>query len=319
MAHPLASAVLAGDQRALARALSVVEAGGATTDSLLEALAAHAGKAHVIGITGAPGTGKSTLVGQIARELRHRRQSVAIVAVDPSSPITGGALLGDRVRLSQMPPGQGVFFRSVASRGAGGAIAAAVGAMLTVLDAGGFTRLLVETVGAGQGELAIAAEAHTTVVVTAPGMGDGVQALKSGILEIADVLVVNKADRDGADLTAADLAFAIGVPATSRSGGWTPTVIQTIATTGAGVDALVDALDEHQRWLAARGAPTDRTHVLIENHILREAAGQLLRRLEHDWRQSPLLESLVQQVAQRTLSPAAAARKLLERGKASES
>ncbi|HEV2125657.1 MAG TPA: methylmalonyl Co-A mutase-associated GTPase MeaB [Chloroflexota bacterium] len=318
MTHPLAARVLSGDRRAIARALSVVEVGGSPSDDLLQALAAHAGGAHVIGVTGAPGTGKSTLVGRISQELRKRDHTVAVVAVDPSSPLTGGALLGDRLRLSHLSLDHDVFFRSVASRGAGGGMAAAVGAMVTVLDAAGVARILVETVGAGQGELAVAAEAHTTVVVTAPGMGDGVQALKSGILEIADVLVVNKADREGADQAAADLSFGVGVPAASREDSWTPKVLLTIATSGEGVEALVGALDEHRSWLQVHGVFSGRAHALVENLIIREASGQLIRRLEREWRRSSRFADLVHLVRQRKLSPEAAARKLLEEGQLSE-
>ena len=318
MAHPLGTRVLSGDRRAIARALSIVEVGGSPSEDLLEVLAAHAGGAHVIGVTGAPGAGKSTLVGRIAQELRKRHHTVAVVAVDPSSPLTGGALLGDRLRMSHQPPDHDIFFRSVASRGAGGGLAAAVGAMVMVLDAAGYARILVETVGAGQGELAVAAEADTTVVVTAPGMGDGVQALKSGILEIADVLVVNKADREGADQAAADLSFGVGVPAGSREDSWTPKVLLTIATSGEGVDALVDALDEHRIWLEVHGVFSGRTRSLVENLIVREASGQLIRRLEREWRRSSLFADLVHLVRQRKLSPAAAARKLLEEGQPSE-
>jgi LAO/AO transport system kinase len=311
MLAALATAARAGDRRALARLLSRVEFGGDAAEAALEQLYQHAGQAHVVGITGAPGTGKSTLAGCLAREWRRRAQTVAILAVDPSSPYTGGALLGDRVRLSDLSGDAGVFVRSLASRGAGGGLAEAASAMVTVLDAAGFDRVLVETVGAGQGELEIAGEAQTTIVVTAPGLGDEVQALKSGIVEIADVLVVNKADRDGADRAAAELAFA-ATPAE----GWTPPVLQTIATSGEGVAALADVLDEHRRWLQENDTGA-RARALAEHRIVRAAAAYLLREVRQQARQSGQFETLAGQVASRRLSPLVAARMLLSRKKRS--
>lgn len=218
----LATGVLAGDRRAIARALTVVEGGHPAADAVLTHLFPHTGRAHRIGVTGAPGTGKSTLVTALAQAYRASGRTVAILAVDPSSPYTGGAILGDRIRMRDLSGDAGVFIRSMAARGMAGGLAHAARDAARVLDAGGFDVILIETVGAGQNEVAIARMAHTTLVVEAPGMGDDVQAIKAGILEIADILVVNKADRPGANATASALRamLEIGHPA-ARTGGLT--------------------------------------------------------------------------------------------------
>ncbi|MBE9507705.1 MAG: methylmalonyl Co-A mutase-associated GTPase MeaB, partial [Chloroflexi bacterium] len=206
----LVSQALAGNRYALARLLSLVEDGGADARAALGALYPHTGQAHIVGVTGAPGTGKSTLVNELAKVLRTQDATVGIVAVDPSSPFTGGALLGDRVRMRDLAGDPGIFIRSMATRGSLGGLARATSDAVKVLDAVGFSVVLVETVGAGQAEVDIARTAHTTVVVEAPGLGDEVQALKAGLLEIADVLVVNKADRPGAAQAARVLEMVIG-------------------------------------------------------------------------------------------------------------
>src|SRR4051795_1197732 len=195
----LVDRMLAGDRRALARAISIVEHGGADARTVLEKLYPHTGRAQIVGVTGPPGAGKSTLVNEIALELRRRQRSVAIVAVDPTSPFSGGAVLGDRIRMQPLGGDAGIFVRSMASRGRLGGIARATGDAICLLDAAGFEIVLVETVGAGQSEVEIAGAAQTTLVIEVPGMGDDVQSIKAGILEIADIFVVNKADREGAD------------------------------------------------------------------------------------------------------------------------
>lgn len=216
----LADRVLDGDRRALARALSIIEDGRPGADDLLARLFPHTGRAHRIGITGAPGTGKSTLVSALARAYRSQGKTVAVLAVDPSSPFSGGAILGDRIRMRDLSGDPGVFIRSMATRGALGGLAAATGDAARALDAAGFEIILIETVGAGQNEVAIARMAQTTIVVEAPGLGDDVQAIKAGILEIADILVVNKADRPGANATASALRMMLelGHPAAKASG-----------------------------------------------------------------------------------------------------
>lgn len=203
--------LLAGNRRALARTISLVEDGASAAPALLSALYQHTGRAHVIGVTGAPGTGKSTLVNALARAYRAHAQTVGIIAVDPTSPYSGGALLGDRVRMRDLAGDPGVFIRSMATRGSLGGLARATADVISALDAAGFARILVETVGVGQAEVDIASAAHTTIVVEAPGLGDEVQAIKAGILEIADIFVVNKADREGADRTVMALQMMQGL------------------------------------------------------------------------------------------------------------
>ena len=217
----LAPQLLAGNRRALARTISLVEDGGPEARALLAALYPHTGRGHVIGITGAPGTGKSTLVNALAKAYRQQGRTVGIIAVDPTSPFSGGALLGDRVRMRDLAGDPGVFIRSMATRWSLGGLARTTADVIAVLDAAGFDRILVETVGVGQAEVDIAGAAHTTIVVEAPGMGDEVQAIKAGVLEIADLFAVNKADREGADHTVMALQMMQGL-APARPGHHSP-------------------------------------------------------------------------------------------------
>lgn len=235
-----------GNPLAVARAITRVERGGPQARELIQEIFPLTGRADLIGVTGAPGTGKSTLVNALAKEFQGRGKQVAILAVDPSSPFTGGAILGDRFRMQDLQ-GTGVFIRSMASRGQLGGLAAAVSDATLVLDAAGFDVILIETVGAGQGEVDIARYAHTTLVLEAPGFGDDIQAIKAGILEIADILVVNKADRDGANATVAALEMNLNL--NSDRNAWRPPVLQTVALSGKGVPELVDAIGKHQIYL----------------------------------------------------------------------
>ena len=239
--------IRAGDRRTIARAISAVENDPARADVMRETLAAHLGHAHVVGITGPAGAGKSTLVNALVGELLARGHKVAIVAVDPSSPFTGGAVLGDRIRMAEHQADERVFIRSLAARGHAGGVSRATAQVIDVLDAAGFDLILVETVGAGQSDVAIAKLARTRIVVYPPGLGDEVQALKAGVLEIADILVVNKADLPGADRTASDL---LGMPV-RRGADKTRPVLKTISTTGEGVSKLADAIAERNATMAA--------------------------------------------------------------------
>ena len=235
--------IRAGDRAAIARAITEIENGLPSGDALSASLAAHAGRAHVVGITGAPGAGKSTLIDALVREHSGRGKRIAVVAIDPSSPITGGAVLGDRIRMGASGTAEGVFIRSLASRGHPGGLAQPVRRIVDLLDAAGFEVIVVETVGAGQSDVDIATLADTSVVVCPPGLGDGVQAIKAGILEIADVLVVSKADQRNAEGTERDLEDMLHLRA--RRPGWRVRVLRTSATSGEGVAALADALAEH--------------------------------------------------------------------------
>ncbi|MFE7225568.1 methylmalonyl Co-A mutase-associated GTPase MeaB [Nocardioides sp. NPDC057577] len=245
-----------GEPRAVARLVSYVEnapvGGGERLREVMAALAPHCGHAHIVGLTGAPGVGKSTTTSALVRELRAEGRTVAVLAVDPSSPFSGGALLGDRIRMTDHATDPGVFIRSMASRGHLGGLAWSAPQAIRVLDAAGFDVVLVETVGVGQSEVEIAGLADTTVVLLAPGMGDGIQAAKAGILEIGDLYVVNKADRDGATKVQRDLRGMLRL--TDRTqGAWNPPVLTAVAQAGKGLAEVVDALDEHREWLRSSG------------------------------------------------------------------
>lgn len=253
-----------GDARSIARLITRIENGGPEAVRTLRDIAGQVGRARVIGITGAPGSGKSTTTSALIGQVRERGERVAVLAVDPSSPFTGGALLGDRIRMQQHATDPGVYIRSMASRGHLGGLAATTPQVVRVLDAVGFDVVIIETVGVGQSEVEIAATADTSVVLVAPGMGDSVQAAKAGILEIGDVFAVNKADRDGADSTARELRHMIDL---GSRGEWKPPVVKTVASTGEGIDALLQAIDDHGRWLEASGERRQRRLGRIREEI----------------------------------------------------
>jgi len=237
---------------AIGRLISRVEDGSPVLREVMAALTPYAGNAHIVGLTGSPGVGKSTSTSALVAELRRRDLRVGVLAVDPSSPYSGGALLGDRIRMSEHATDPGVFIRSMAARGHLGGVSRATPQALRVLDAAGCDVILVETVGVGQSEVEIARLADTTIVLLAPGMGDGIQAAKAGILEIGDVYVINKADRDGADQVRRDLRSMIALAERSE-GAWRPPVIKTVATEGLGAAEVVDAIDAHQAWAEESG------------------------------------------------------------------
>jgi len=248
----IAPALLAGDRRTIARTISQIEHGAVSAGALSAALAPHLGRAHVLGITGAPGAGKSTLLHAMLGELLARGRSIGVVAVDPSSPISGGAVLGDRVRMGEHGAHPDVFIRSLATRGHLGGLSRSTEEIVDVLDAAGFDTIIIETVGAGQSEVEIMRVADTRIVACPPGLGDSVQAIKAGILEIADVLVVTKSDLPGADATARDLKDMLHLRANPAAGAWSVPVLRSCASTGEGVAELIDRLDEHVR-IAGRG------------------------------------------------------------------
>ncbi len=293
--------------RDLARAITLVENGGPDGLELLRRLAEQARggaerpRSHVVGITGSPGVGKSTMTAALITAFRARGQSVAVVAVDPSSPFSGGALLGDRIRMQSHSSDENVFIRSMASRGHLGGLAAAAGHVLRVLDAAGFDVVLVETVGVGQSEVEVAAAADTTIVMLAPGMGDGIQAAKAGILEIGDLFVVNKADREGAQTTARDLRQMISLAtsqqnATSRQNAtgpqkttteaddavaeWTPPVLTAIASTDTGIDDIVAAIADHRAWALDHGELDRRRLARAREEVIATALGMVRSRIE---------------------------------------
>jgi LAO/AO transport system kinase len=248
----LVAAARRGDPRAVARLITLVESNGPAAVELAAALAPHTGRAEVIGLTGAPGVGKSTTTSELVRAFRAQGKRVGVLAVDPSSPFTGGAILGDRVRMQAHATDPGVYIRSMSSRGHLGGLAAATPQAVRVLDAAGCDVILVETVGVGQAEVDVASLADTTLVLLAPGMGDAIQAVKAGILEIADIFVVNKADRDGADATYRDIQGMIAL-GERAPGEWRPPVVRAVATRREGIDEIVAAIAKHRQWLTSHG------------------------------------------------------------------
>lgn len=325
----LAEQVLQGNIRAIARLISQVEREEPQAQAEIAALYPHTGKAHLIGVTGAPGTGKSSLVNELAKEFRGRNLTVAIVAVDPSSPFTGGALLGDRVRMRDLSGDKGIFIRSMASRGSLGGLARATSGVLKVLDAAAYDIILVETVGAGQAEVDIASAAHSTIVIEAPGLGDEVQSIKAGILEIADILVVNKADHPNSQRTVKTLEMMLhfgstrqmmrhhgemmladdGQPATQQTTDWEVKVYETVATNSQGITRVVDALQAHRAYLQTSGEWHEREKARSRQEIEQLLQAFLLRRL-HETVPPAEREQLILAVAEREVDPYAAAHHL---------
>ena len=286
----------AGRTRDIARLVSLVEDGAPEVPQVMALLADRAGHARVIGITGAPGVGKSTTTSALITALRSRGQRVGVLAVDPSSPFSGGALLGDRIRMQGHATDPGVFIRSMASRGHLGGLAATTPQALRVLEGAGFDVVLIETVGVGQSEVEIAGSADTTLVLVAPGMGDGIQAAKAGILEVGDVFAVNKADRDGADTTVRELRAMIAL-GDRASGAWIPPVVKTVASRDEGVGDLVDALDAHRAWLDETGELEQRRVRRARDEIEALAVGMLRQQLARGGESGPLAEAARRVVA----------------------
>ena len=325
----LTKSILEGNRLALARLLTQVENDSSEGRAALAELFPNTGKAHLIGVTGAPGTGKSSLVNQLALGYRKKAaKKIAIIAVDPSSPFTGGAVLGDRVRMRDLSGDEGVFIRSMASRGSLGGIAQKTASVVQVFDAAGYEIIIIETVGAGQSEVDVARLAHTTIVVEAPGLGDEIQAIKAGILEIADVLVINKADRPGVENTERALrstlelahptkrAFRhhgktmdISAPATD-SNIWIPSIVKTVATEGKGIDELIEAIAKHAVYLQQSGdrAARDRARLQSELETLLQEA--LMDRFMENIRQEKY-EEIIGNVVNRDISPYEAVNSLL--------
>ncbi|MFC1405427.1 MULTISPECIES: methylmalonyl Co-A mutase-associated GTPase MeaB [Streptacidiphilus] len=297
----------AGRPRAVARLISLVESAAPELREVMATLAPLTGNAYVVGLTGSPGVGKSTSTSALVSAYRRLGRRVGVLAVDPSSPFSGGALLGDRVRMQDHATDPGVYIRSMATRGHLGGLAWAAPQAIRVLDAAGCDVVLVETVGVGQSEVEIAAQADTTVVLLAPGMGDGIQAAKAGILEIGDVYVVNKADRDGADATARELRHMLGLGETRA---WQPPIVKTVAARNEGIDELVDALEKHRIWMGEHGELTLRRQRRASQEIESIALTALRRRFDHlhgDQR----LPALAQKVADGQSDPYTAADELI--------
>lgn len=333
--------VLVGNRLALARLLTQIENESQAGADALDELFKFTGKAHLIGVTGAPGTGKSSLVNQLARHYRSTAHGkvtprIAIVAVDPSSPFTGGAILGDRIRMRELSGDSGVFIRSMASRGALGGLAHTTAGVVQAFDAAGFEVIFIETVGAGQAEVDIARLAHTTLVVEAPGLGDDIQAIKAGILEIADILVINKADRPGVESTEQALkgmlqlahpaprsfhhhnlhaGTQITPPSTTEQELWLPPVLRTVAVEGQGVDELILNISNHKEYLERTGERQRRDRIRLETETDHYLRAELMLRWQTASAPGQYLE-ILEQVTSRRISPRQAADALISGGAA---
>ena len=299
-----------GDPRAVARLISLVEDASPHLREVMALLAPHTGRARVVGLTGSPGVGKSTSTSALVGALRAKGMRVGVLAVDPSSPFSGGALLGDRVRMQDHALDRDVYIRSMASRGHLGGLSWATPQALRVLDAAGCDVVLVETVGVGQAEVEVASTADTTIVLLAPGMGDSIQAAKAGILEVADLFVVNKADRDGADQTVRDLRYMLSLGEKRDAGAWKPPILKTVASQGQGVDEVVDALEKHYGWMERTGELERRRRARACREV-EELAVTALRERMADVHGSTALQELADRVVAGDLDPYTAADELV--------
>jgi LAO/AO transport system kinase len=299
--------VIAGDRIAMARAITAIESDAPDSDSLLRALFRKTGRAYRIGVTGPPGAGKSTITGKLAAHYRRQELNVGIIAVDPTSPFTGGALLGDRVRMTDVELDSGVFIRSMASRGSLGGLSKKATEAADILDAAGMQIVLLETVGVGQSELDIAGAADTTVVVLVPESGDSIQAMKAGLMEIADVFVLNKSDREGADQAVTAIQLILNFRSID---GWVPQVLQTVASEGKGVTELAEAVMNHRRFLEGHGALEERRIARMRRHITELVADRMREDFWTDGRRR-LLADRLEELMRRETNPYEIAEELI--------
>lgn len=306
----LAQGVLSGDIRSIARAITIIENNAPEAKRLVSSIYPYTGKAHIIGFTGAGGAGKSTLIEKIVREYRRNGKTVGVVAVDPTSPFTGGAFLGDRIRMQELSTDPGVFIRSMATRNYPGGIARATKDAVKVLDAAGKDIVIVETVGAGQSEVEIIKVAQTVVVTHAPGLGDEIQAIKAGIMEIADIFVVNKADRENANKTAMDIQAILQL--NNKENAWKPPILKTVALTGEGVPELIEKIEEHRLFLE-KELKHKRNREKAEAELIEAIKEKVVSSVLEDLRKEGKLEQLVGKIVEKEIDPATAAEKLLKK------
>ncbi len=309
-AAELTDKLLAGDKRALARAISLVENDDPEGWALVREVYPRTGEAAVIGFTGPPGVGKSTLIGELTRSYRERDRQVAVLSIDPSSPFTKGALLGDRIRLTEHFLDSGVFIRSMANRGALGGLSEACLQAALLMDASGKDVVLLETVGVGQAEVDIIDHADTVVLALMPGSGDSIQALKAGVMEIPDVIVVNKSDHPLTDTMIREIR---GVLSLGPQKGWRVPIVKTEASRGEGIEELAKAISDHGEYIASEGTLAERRRRNLMNEVLALAAGRLRRRLEESLRDDESVRELLDEVVERRIDPSTAATRLLER------
>ena len=307
----LVSGVTSGRYRALAQAISLVERDAPEINRLLSEIYPLTGKAKIIGITGSPGAGKSTLVDALARFFRKQDLKVGIIAVDPTSPFTGGAILGDRIRMQELYTDRGVFIRSMATRGFMGGVARATNDVVDLLDAAGFDIVLVETVGVGQDEVEVIRTVQSNLVVLVPGMGDDIQAIKAGIMEIGDVFVVNKSDRPGADRTVTEITMMMSL--VEEHGDWIPPIVKTVASKSNGISELVDAIETHRRYLVASGELDRRNRERVRIRIETQLKETFMTRLIGGAVSREEYESLLEDVLRKKNNPHDAAESLLRR------
>lgn len=305
-----AKGILAGDQRSIARAITIVENNDADAAKLVSVIYPDTGQAHVIGITGPGGSGKSTLIEKIVREYRKQCKTVGVVAVDPTSPFTGGAFLGDRIRMQELSTDEGVFIRSMASRNCLGGIAKATKDAIKILDAAGKDIILVETVGAGQSEVEIIKVAQTIVVIHAPGLGDEIQAIKAGLMEIADIFVINKADRENADKAVTDIQAILQL--NDKEKPWKTPVLKTVALTGEGVPQLVEKLKEHKQFLEKK-THHERSLLRAEADLTEALKEKAVSTIIEELKNKEEFEELLQEIIERRTDPYSAAEKLLQK------
>ncbi len=313
----LVERLLSGDRRALARMVTLIENDSPPARRYLAELHRHAGNAHIIGVTGAPGAGKSTLATHVVRELRRRDRKVGVVAVDPTSPFSGGAILGDRIRMMELAGDPNVFIRSMASRGSLGGLSASTRDVVRAMDAAGYDPIIIETVGTGQAEVEVMRAAQTVLVVSAPGMGDEVQAIKAGILEIADIFVVSKADKPGADQTVAELAMLLSLDPNRRLHDkskpyWRIPVLKTAAIKNQGITQLVDAVQQHREYLIESGMLASRAQRQVRSEVEALVVHAVMNALkeelpENDW------QRLLEDISTRARDPYSVAGELQER------
>lgn len=304
----LIDGVLKGDHRFIAKTITLIENDLPESQKIVSSLYSHSGKAHMVGITGPPGSGKSTLIQKLVEELRRRGKTVGVVAVDPSSPFTGGAFLGDRVRMQELSTDKGVFIRSMATRGSVGALAKATKDAVKVLDASGKDVVVIETVGAGQSEVEIIKVAHTVVVVLSPGLGDDIQAIKAGIMEIGDIFVVNKGDRENVNKTMLDIETMLNMIPERKK--WKPPVVKTTAITGEGIIELLDKINQHRKYLET-GAIDTRHRQRVETELVEAIKEKVAKAIVDDLKQKGELDEFVQKILVKEIDPYSAADMLL--------
>ncbi|MGB9756729.1 MAG: methylmalonyl Co-A mutase-associated GTPase MeaB [Candidatus Bathyarchaeales archaeon] len=304
----IAQGVLNGDRRSIARAITIIENDAPEAKRLIAKIYPHTGKAHIIGLTGPGGSGKSTLIDKIVREYRRRGKTVGVVAVDPTSPFTGGAFLGDRIRMQELSTDEGVFIRSMATRNYPGGIAKATRDAVKILDAAGKDIVIVETVGAGQSEVEIIKVAETIVVIHAPGLGDDIQAIKAGLMEIADIFVVNKADRENAEKAVTDIQAMLQL--NTKEKAWKPPVLRTVALTGEGVPQLIEKLEEHRNFLKKEKFE-ERSLLRAETELAEAIKEKAVNSIIEELKREGKFQETLQKIIAKEIDPASVAEELL--------